>query len=261
MKKGMVLLAMMILLILVGSQALAVSRWYLGGYGKYNFSSNGLNQLVKSFNSWTQNILGITDFRIKELQAITIYSISGTWVISPHWEVELATIALTPIPIILSESKERTVPLGEGAQKTLKAESKMNYGMFLYDLMGRYFFSSSSKLTPFVEAGLTYVIQSGSGYYLASEEVYTPPSNYEYRRLNQRFSFQASQLAYVLGAGVQTSLGKYFRVGLEAKIHWVPPMNLQPDLDNEGFSSPPLGPELEINSSGMSYGLYLMFGF
>lgn len=164
MRKGMVLLAMMILLILAGSQALAVSRWTLGGYGKYNFSSNRLNQLVKSFNSWTQDTLGIIDFRIKELQKITIYSTGGTWVISPHWEVELVTIAFTPIPITLSESKETTVSLGEGGQKTLKAGSEISYVMLLYDLMGHYFFRSSSKLTPFVGVGLTYVTQSGGGY-------------------------------------------------------------------------------------------------
>lgn len=44
---------------------------------------------------------------------------------------------------------------------------------------------------------------------MAFEEVYTPPSNYEYRSLHQRFSFQASQLAYVLEAGIDASLGKH----------------------------------------------------
>lgn len=133
--------------------------------------------------------------------------------------------------------------------------------MLLYDLMGYYFFRSSSKFTPFAAVGLTYADLGVGGHYSASEEVYTPPSGYEYRWLEQSFSFHGSHLAYVLGTGVEVALGKHFRLGLEVKHHWVPPIKCQVVSKNDGFSSLPLGSELEINSSGMSYSLYLVLPF
>ena len=256
---GIILLGVIILLL--DTQALAITSRYLAGYGKYNLSSSGVNELAEIFNSWTQNTLGIIDFRMSRLdEAIRIYSIGSTWIPSPRWEVQLTTTALTPIPITLSDSKESTVSLG-GGQKTLKAEGDIDCYMIPYDLMGYYLFSSSSKFTPFVAAGLTYADLGVGGHYSASEEVYTLPSGYEYRWLEQSFSFHGSRLAYVLGAGIDAALGKHFRLGLEVKHHWVPTIECEVVSQNEGFSSLPLGSELEMNSSGMSYGLYLMFHF
>ena len=108
---------------------------------------------------------------------------------------------------------------------------------------------------------LTLYAGNASGSYSDSEEVYTPLSGYEYRWPEQSFSFHGSRLAYVLGAGVDVSLGKHSNLGLEVKHHWVPTIKCRVVSQNDGFSSLPPGSELEINSSGMSYGLYLVLPF
>ena len=76
------------MILLLGTQTLAITSRYLAGYGKYNLSSSGVNELTETFNSWTQNTLGVTNFRMPQLdEAITIYSIGSTWILSPRWEV------------------------------------------------------------------------------------------------------------------------------------------------------------------------------
>lgn len=252
---------LVVTILLVASQALAVPTWYLLSYGKYDLSWGELDEVIQSYNSWTQ-ALGLTDFEMQELdREITIYSLGSRWVLSPRWEIELDTIIFNPGTI--SESEEKTVSLEGGGQKRLEAGADVRYFMTLIDLMGCYFFRrSSSKLTPFIEAGLTYWTGSISGNYWASEEVYTPPWNYEYRNLGQDFSVFDSRLGYLLGAGIDYCLGKHFRVGLDLKHHWVPKIKCRVDGYNEGFSSsPPVGPEIETDPSGTSYGLYLMFRF
>lgn len=261
MKKGILLLGMMIFLIpVLGNPALAVPTWYLGGCGKYSAAWGGLNDTIRNYNSWTQ-ALGLTDFEMQELdREITIYSLGSRWVLSPRWGIELDTIIFNPRTI--SESEEKTVSLEGGGQKWLEAGGDVRYFMTLMDLMGCYFFRrSSSKLTPFIEAGLTYYTGSISGSYWASEEVYTPPWNYEYRNLSQDFSVFDSRLGYLLGVGIDYCLGKHFRVGLDLKHHWVPKIKCRVDGYNEGFSSSPVGPEIEIDPSGTSYGLYVMLHF
>lgn len=257
MKKGIVLGMMILLIPVLGNPALAVTTWYLGGYGKYSAAWGGLNDTIRNYNSWTQD-LGLTDFEMEELDDESVYSLGSTWELSPRWEIEWNALLFNPGEV--SESQEKTFSLDGGAEKWLKAESQINYFMTLSDLTGRYFFSSSSKLSPFIEAGLTYCTGSFSGLYLASEEVHTPPQH-EYRNFNQDFSVHDSKLGYVLGAGIDYSLGKHFRMGLKLEHHWVPSIKCQVETYNEGFSSSPVGPEIEIDQSGMSYGLYLMFRF
>jgi len=64
---------------LAASQALAVvvPEWYLGSYGKYDLSWGELDEVIRSYNSWTQ-ALGLTDFEMKELvRETTIYSLGS----------------------------------------------------------------------------------------------------------------------------------------------------------------------------------------
>ena len=207
MKRILTILGVILLLLMLGSWAFAVPQWYLGGYGKYNLSWGKFNEAIRGFNSWTQN-LGLTDFEMKEFdEEITLYSLGNRWIFSPQWEIELNTTIFNPETI--SESKEKTIPLEGGGSKWLEAEGDIRYFMTLLDLVGQYrFVRSSSKLTPFIEAGFTYYTGSISGNYWASEEVYTPPWNYEYRNLSQDFSVFDSQLGYVLGGRHRWFFGK-----------------------------------------------------
>jgi len=130
------------------------------------------------------------------------------------------------------------------------------------DLSVVYRFRSFSRLTPFIGGGVTYWSGSFSGYYYASEQVYTPPWDYEYRYLSQDFSVFDSQLGYLLETGVDYSLGKHFRVGLDLKYRWIPEIKCEVEVCNEGFSSPPLvSNPIRIDASGWNGTVYLMFRF
>lgn len=247
-------------ILLLGGGAFAAD-WRLGGYVRYSISWGNLNDFIKGYNSWIQ-ALGLTDFEMEELdEQLTIYCLGSRQGVSPRWEVETVTVLFSPGTI--SESKEKTIPLQGGGEKSLEAEGQINYSMTMMDWPALYCFSPSSKLTSFVGLGATLYGGSVSGSYYACERVYTLPSNYEYRYLNQSFgsSFNA-RLGYVLQAGIDYSLGKNFKVGLEVKHRQVSPMKYQAAIYNSGFSSSPsVPPELEIDPKGTSCALYLMLYF
>jgi len=154
MKKIVVILMMVLIVLIVGNQALAMTTWYLGGYGKQGLSWGNFDELIEGYNSLAQ-ALGLGDFEMKELgREVTIYSIGNRWELSPRWEIELNTTVFNSE--IISESQEKTIPLEEGGEKWLKAEGDIRYFMTLIDLSVVYRFRSSSRLTPFIRGGVTY---------------------------------------------------------------------------------------------------------
>lgn len=257
--KRMVMILAVILVVLWGSQALAATKWYSAGYGKHGPSWGNFNELIEGYNSWTQ-ALGLSDFEIKELESsVTTYSLGSRWEFSPHWEIDWSTIIFNPGAI--SESQEETFLLEGGSERWLQAGSEIRYFITTMDLMGYYFFKPDSRIRPFIGAGFTYWTASFSGYYYASEQVYTPPWDYENRYLSQDFSVSGSRLGYVLGTGIDSALGKHFRVGLKVEHRWIPSMEFEVNTYNEGFSSLPESSSINISARGWSGAVYLMFRF
>lgn len=254
-----VIFGVILMVLMLGNQVWAARQWGFGGYGKYNLSWEELNEFIRSFNSWNQS-LGLTDYAMRELEEeIIIYSIGSAWELSPNWGIEWVTSLVNPTKT--SESKEKTIPLEGGGRRSIKAEGEVEYSMVLTDLTGYYFFRPDSKIRPFIKAGLTYWAGAINAWHYTFEEDFNPPWDYEYKQLDKGFSVSDFRLGYILGAGLDGSLGKRIRMGLDLRYQWIPKMECEVDTYNEGFSSPTVSSPIKIDTSGWIGRIYLMIRF
>lgn len=271
MRKGMILSVLslvMVFLLLLSSNSATARIWRLNlgvGYGTYSPSLGKINEFIGSFNSWTKNTFGLSDFELEELESEgNIYSFGLKTELGSRWEVGL-DINYWSTPGV-SEHEIRQVYLNEIDQETLSVCGQFVPSITMWNLT-LYRKLMKSKLSPFLGAGIGYYTTDISGDYDVQRDVWTlvdPPFGWEHtlhQTLVESLAMSSSSLGYVLAAGIDGSLGR-LRIGLEARYHHVPKLKGEFEVENEGFSSLPVERSpFKIDPSGMSYGLYLMLHF
>ena len=261
-----VLMLIMVGSFLTASPALA-DKWHLdleGGYGRYSLSWGKPNEFIRSFNSWLKDTCGVSDFEIEEMQEnATLYSLGSKLTLpDPLSRLQIG------LDLNYREARETyvdeylTVPLEGGAERSVRVLTYLSDGVVFGDLILYYKFGSRLGLVPFIGAGPGYYATAVYGNYRVEEETYTPPEDWEFRYLSERFSATGFSSGYVLAAGVESS-GEYIRLRLEARYHQISKIEARfENVENEGFPSLPFEPESsEVDISGWSISGWLVFHF
>ncbi len=254
-------LAIVIILILIASLAgpALAGRWHLsltGGYGNYPLNWE-TNEFIKRFNAWTGDTLGISDFRIGQLEKERPLYSAGLKLESPssRWELGLD---LNYRGLEMYEEQKSMTILEGGTEKFIWAYGSIVGGMAFADLMLYHKFTPRG-LRPFIGFGITYCAAAVQGYYNAFEETL---NSYEQKSLYQSFEAIDFLWGQVLAIGIEWK-SVNGRIGVEARYHRIPPIQGEIEIENDGFSTVPIEPRpFEVNVGGeWDTHVYLVFYF
>jgi len=269
MKKRLIcgLMGIVLAALLLGTPVLAFYRWHVNdgvGYGIYNLSWGKIQEFNQAFESFTQDI-GIEDFEIEGLDDRSpVISLYRKIEVSPHLEIELSLNGL--LEGLIRESEEKDTPLPGGGERWVYASYNLLAGMAFGNLSAFYKFNREKRLSPYIGAGVGGYFVNVTGSYSYSEQTFTPPSNYQYRYLQEDFSLSDTLVGYTLAAGCDWMVIKSVfdvQVGLRAAYHRLSETTGQFDYTGiEGFSEFPVEPvPFKINPSGLQYGVHMFVRF